>query len=98
MILYVDNENKVRAVDITTDTSLTPLYVDETADTFPFKGWSTAKICCYKVNVTEDGTVTMFTPYRPSSTLDYIDEIGHQSEEFEEKAEAFDIIIGEVEV
>ena len=76
MILYVDNENKVRAVDATTDTSLTPLYVDETADSFPFKGWSTAKICCYKVTVV-DGIVTMMTPYVDSRNLEMIDNLGH---------------------
>lgn len=77
MILYVDNENKVRAVNSTTDTSLTPLYVDETADLFPFKGWSVAKICCYKVSVS-DGIVTMFTPYIDSRNLEMIDNMGHQ--------------------
>jgi len=77
MILYVDNENKVRAVDTTTDTSLTPLYVDETADSFPFKGWSTAKICCYKVTVV-DGIVTMMTPYVDSRCLEFVDQMGHQ--------------------
>lgn len=77
MILYVDSENKVRAVDTTTDTSLTPLYVDETADSFPFKGWSVAKICCYKVSVS-DGIVTMMTPYIDSRNLEMIDTMGHQ--------------------
>lgn len=38
--------------------------------------------------------MTMYTPYRASSTLDYIDEIGHIAEDNEEKAEAFDILIG----
>ena len=51
MKVYVDSENKIRAVGTTTDTSLTEVFIDETADTFPFKGWSTAKICCYKVSV-----------------------------------------------
>lgn len=96
MILYVDSENKVRAVNSTTDTSLTPLYVDETADLFPFKGWSIAKICCYKVTV-QDGIVTMFTPYRPSSALEYIDEIGHEADDNADKAQAFDIMIGGAE-
>lgn len=77
MILYVDNENKVRAVNTTTDTSLTPLYVDETAESFPFKGWSVAKICCYKVSVS-DGIVTMMTPYIDSRNLEMIDTMGHQ--------------------
>lgn len=79
MILYVDNENKVRAVNTTTDTSLTPLYVDETADSFPFKGWSVAKICCYKVSVS-DGIVTMYTPYVDSRLLESIDAMGHRIE------------------
>lgn len=77
MILYVDSESKVRAVNSTTDTSLTPLYVDENNDSFPFKGWSTAKICCYKVNVA-DGVVTMMTPYIDSRNLEMIDAMGHQ--------------------
>jgi hypothetical protein len=77
MVLYVDNENKVRAVNTTTDTSLTSLYVDETVESFPFKGWSVAKICCYKVSVS-DGVVTMMTPYVDSRMLDMVDTLGHQ--------------------
>lgn len=76
MILYVDNENKVRAVNTTTDTSLTPLYVDEERVSFPFKGWSVAKICCYKVSVS-DGIVTMLTPYVDSRCLEFVDQMGH---------------------
>lgn len=79
MILYVDSENKVRAVNSTTDTSLTPLYVDENNDMFPFKGWSTARICCYMVNVS-DGVVTMMTPYVDSRMLESIDAMGHSIE------------------
>ena len=92
MILYVDSENRVRAVNSTTDTSLTPLYVDENNEDFPFKGWSTAKICCYKVQVI-DGMVTMMTPYRDSRTLEYIDGLGHDSDN---KTEALKILFGEV--
>lgn len=77
MILYVDNENKVRAVDTITDTSLKPLYVDETADAFPFKGWSTAKICCCKVTVV-NAEITMWTLYIDSRNLEMIDTMGHQ--------------------
>ena len=77
MILYVDSESKVRAVNSTTDTSLTPLYVDENNEQFPFKGWSIAKICCYMVNVS-DGVVTMMTPYVDSRCLEFVDQMGHQ--------------------
>ena len=92
MILYVDSENKVRAVNSTTDTSLTPLYVDENNKQFPFKGWSIAKICCYMVNVS-DGVVTMMTPFRDSRTLDFIDEVGQDADN---KTEALEILFGEV--
>lgn len=94
MKVYVDSENRIHDVGSTTDTSLTELVINDNDN--PFATWSKAKICCYKVNVV-DGYVTMFTPYRPSSTLDYIDEIGHKADDNEEKAEAFDILIGEVE-
>jgi len=76
MILYVDSENKIRAVNTTTDASLKALYVDETNLMFPFKGWSTAKICCYMVEVS-DGVVTMMTPYVDSRCLEFVDQMGH---------------------
>ena len=79
MKVYVDSENKIRAVGTTTDTSLTEVFIDETADSFPFKGWSIAKICCYKVNVA-DGVVTMMTPYVDSRMLESIDAMGHSLE------------------
>ena len=40
---------------------------------------------------------TMFTPYRASSELDYIDQIGHEADDNADKAEAFDIMIGGAE-
>ena len=79
MIVFVDSENKVRAVNVTTDNSLTPLYVDENNDTFPFKGWSVAKICCYRVSVSE-GVVVMMTPYVDSNVISHIDQLGNQVE------------------
>lgn len=77
MILYVDSENRIKAVDKTTDESLIPLYVDENNESFPFKGWSTAKICCYRVTV-DNGVITMMTPYVDSRMIDSIDAVGHQ--------------------
>ena len=75
MIVYVDNESKIRAVGSTTDESLTPLYIND--DCNPFNGWSTSKICCYKVAVV-DGIVTMMTPYVDSRCLEFVDQMGHQ--------------------
>lgn len=92
MIVYVNADSEIKAVNSTTDPTLTPLYVDESNEAFPFNGWSTAKICSYKVNVS-DGIVTMMTPYRDSRQLDFIDEIGHDSDN---KTEALEILLGEV--
>ena len=102
MIVFVDEEGRIKDVGTTSDPSLTELEINDD-DMNPFATWSKAKICCYMCTV-QDGVVTMMTPYRPSSVLDYIDEIGHQSEAYEEeaianedKAQAFDILVGEVE-
>lgn len=92
MIVFVDNENRIKAVDRTTDETLTPIELDETDEEFPFTGWSNAKICCYRVTATE-GIVTMMTPYVASSALDYIDNLG---KELEDKALAADILLGNI--
>lgn len=94
MKVYVDSENRIKAVDSTTDETLTELIIDDATN--PFADWSKAKICCYRITV-KDGFVTMFTPYRPSSALDYIDEIGHEADDNADKAQAFDIMIGGAE-
>lgn len=92
MIVFVDSENRIKAVDYTTDETLTPLEINDEDN--PFAEWSHAKICAYKCTV-QDGYVTMYTPYVASSALDYIDEVG---KELEDKALAADILLGNVEV
>lgn len=78
MIVFVDSEFKIRAVEKTNDESLTPLYIKDEDN--PFNGWSKAKICCYKVSV-QNGIVTMMTPYVDSRLIDQIDMMGHQVED-----------------
>lgn len=77
MIVYVNSDSEIKAVNSTTDPTLTPLYIDENDESFPFEGWSTSKICCYKVTVV-DGVVTMMTPYVDSRCLEFVDMMGHQ--------------------
>ena len=80
MILYVNENNEVKDVDVTNDETLIPLEVIE--DEFninPFKDWSVAKICCFQVEVTI-GIVTMFTPYVDSRLIEHIDKLGKTDE------------------
>ena len=82
MYVSVNENNEIKKVGI--DESLKVLYVDENADIFPFKGWSEAKICCYKVNVNDEGIITMMTPYIDSRLIEHFDQLG-VSEESNEK-------------
>lgn len=49
MIVFTDNEGRIKDVGTTTDETLIPHEINDTDN--PFKGWSVAKICCYKVQV-----------------------------------------------
>lgn len=75
MIVFTDDEGRIKDVNTTIDSSLTPVEVTDGT----FDGWSVAKICCYKVAVT-DGQVTMMTPYVDSRLLEHIDILGKQVE------------------
>lgn len=79
MYISVNKNNEIKQVGVTTDPNLTSLYVDENNVDFPFKGWSEAKICCYKVTVS-DGIITMMTPYIDSRLLDHFDQVGKATE------------------
>ena len=74
MILFTDKEGRVKDVNITSDPSLIPLEVNDDEDN-PFKDWSVAKICCYKVEV-KDGVICMMTPFVDSRLLEHIDQLG----------------------
>ena len=78
MILYVNENNEIKDVNVTSDPSLIPLQVDDNEEN-PFATWSVAKICCYKVEV-NDGVVTMMTPYIDSRLLEHIDQLGKESD------------------
>ena len=95
MKIYVDSESKIRDVGSTKDTSLKELYINDSDN--PFKGWSTAKICCYKVNV-ENGIVTMLTPYIDSRSLDMVDTIGRQVDKAEPYTATQSASCGDTEV
>lgn len=75
MKLFVNGKNEIKDVNTTTDTSLIEIDVVDDAEVNPFVGWSTAKICCYKVTVS-NGMITSMTPYVDSRLIEHIDNLG----------------------
>lgn len=76
MIVYVNDKNEIKAVGVTSDSSLTAIEIlDGTLD-----GWSEEKICCYKINVV-DGRVTMLTPYVDSRDIEHYDRLSNATAE-----------------
>ena len=78
MILYVNDRNEIKDVHSTNDKTLTEVFIHDEEN--PFKNWSVAKICCYRVNVRE-GVVCMATPYVNSLIIEHLDRLGEQNEE-----------------
>ena len=78
MYISVNEYNEIKEVGISTNPLLTSLYIND--DESPFKGWSEAKICCYKVNVNDKGLITMMTPYIDSRLIDHFDQVGQSTE------------------
>lgn len=78
MIVFVNNKNEIKDVNTNSkqDETLTEVRIDDEGN--PFNGWSDAKICCYKVNVSE-GRVVMMTPYVDSRLIEHIDQLGKQA-------------------
>lgn len=72
MIVYVNERDEIHDVGSSTNPDLTPLEILDGT----FDGWSDARICCYRVQVDENGHVTMLTPYVDSRLIDFIDRYG----------------------
>lgn len=85
MYVSVNKKNEIKMVGVSTDPNLTALYIND--DNNPFDGWSSAKICCYKVNV-KDGIVMMLTPYVDSRMIEHFDALGLVGEQNTEDIEA----------
>lgn len=77
MYVSVNKKNEIKMVGVSTDPSLSSLYIDDEKN--PFEGWSEAKICCYKVHVI-NGIVMVMTPYVDSKLLDHFDQVGNATE------------------
>lgn len=56
MIIFVNDRNEIKDVDVTKDQTLKAYEIAD-SDLNPFANWPVAKICCYKVGLTPE-TVT----------------------------------------
>ena len=84
MKVFVDEEDKIKAIHVSDDTSLRMYELDETIESFPFSGWSEGRILCYKINVapitidaepTGKYMVTMMTPYVDTRIIEKIEDL-----------------------
>lgn len=80
MIIFVNDKWEIHDVNINSlsDPSLTEVEIIDD-DLNPFTNWTVAKICCYKVAVS-DGHVTMCTPYVDSRLISHIDQLGRAND------------------
>lgn len=81
MILYLDKEKRIMAVNTTDREDLTAVEFDETAEDFPFTGWSETRICCYRIGyhyeqtgteeqTDEEGNIIEVPVYSEYATID----------------------------
>ena len=91
MILYVNENNEVKDVNITNNEKLIALSVND--DDKNFKGWSIAKICCHKVEV-KDGYITSYTPYVDDKIIEHIDQLGQQNTKAQAKIDYLSMMTG----
>ena len=92
MILYVNDRNEIKDVHSTKDSTLTEVVINDERN--PFKDWSIAKICCYRVDVRE-GVVCMFTPYVNSLIIEHLDRLGEQNGQTEETVTNLEVAVCE---
>ena len=83
MKVYIDDAGCIHDVETTTNTTLTEVNIDDNNN--PFDGWTAAKICCYKIQVSE-GIVQGYAPYIPSSIVELIDRLAKENAELRTRA------------
>lgn len=98
MIVFTDNEGRILDVDSTKDASLTRIELADEGN--PFVGWSKHKITCYRIEVDEEGRVTMMTPYIDSRTINKYAKMSGDIEELDHglqgSNETVDMVLTEV--
>ena len=92
MKVFVNDRNEIKDVHSTKDNTLTEIVINDERN--PFKNWSIAKICCYRVDVRE-GVVCMFTPYVNSLIIEHLDRLGEQNGQTEETVTNLEVAVCE---
>ena len=75
MVVFVNSRGEIKDVGSTCLVDLVGVVLRDEEN--PFKDWSIAKICCYRIE-TSDGYVTMMTPYVDTRIIEHIDQLGKQ--------------------
>ena len=75
MVVFVNSRGEIKDVGSTNQVDLIGVVLRDEEN--PFKDWSIAKICCYRIE-TSDGYVTMMTPYVDTRIIEHIDQLGKQ--------------------
>lgn len=70
MIIYINERKEIKDVNSTDMVGLTSIIIPEEDN--PFKGWSTARIVCYKVMLDSKDNVIGFTPYIDSRIVEQL--------------------------
>lgn len=92
MKVFVNDRNEIKDVHSTKDNTLTEIIINDEEN--PFKDWSIAKICCYRVDVRE-GVVCMFTPYVNSLIIEHLDRLGEQNGQTDETVTNLEVAVCE---
>lgn len=71
MKIGINELYQIKQIREITDTSLTTIELDETAENYPFKGWSDTKILCYCYKADENGT--SIYPYIDTNLIEKIE-------------------------
>lgn len=78
MKIGINTLHQIKQVREITDASLTILELDESSESYPFKGWSDTRILCYCYKVSEDG-VSVY-PYIDTNIIERLEGAESQNE------------------
>lgn len=73
--IYTNINSEIKALHFSDDKGLTCHTFDEESDSYPFRGWSDARILCYRIEVDEEGRIKMMTPYVDTNIIEQIERL-----------------------